>query len=62
MTKLITKFDDIVEIYFESGSARIRLKREMTRDCSREHKVNELNNDEGFCPILSESSLPRKSN
>ena len=27
MTKPITKFDDAVEIYFESGSARIRFKK-----------------------------------
>ena len=62
MTKPITKFDDIVEIYFESGSTRIRLKREMNRNFSRENKVNELKKDEGFYPILSESSLPRRSN
>ena len=26
MTEPITKFDDVVETYFESGSARLRLK------------------------------------
>ncbi len=26
MTEPITKFDDVVETYFESGSARIRFK------------------------------------
>ena len=30
MTKPITKFDDVVEIYFESGSARIRFKEGIT--------------------------------
>ena len=28
MTKPITNIEDVVEIYFESGSARIRIKRE----------------------------------
>ena len=28
MTKPITNIEDVVEIYFESGSARIRFKRE----------------------------------
>ena len=32
MTKPITKFDDIVEIYFESGSARIRFKKAYKRE------------------------------
>ena len=45
MKKSIMNIDDAVMLCFESGSARIRLKREMTRYCSREHKVNELNND-----------------
>ena len=30
MTEPITKFDDVVEIYFESGSARIRCKEGVT--------------------------------
>ena len=30
MTEPITKFDDVVEIYFESGNARIRFKEGVT--------------------------------
>ena len=30
MTKLITNVDEVVEIYFESGSARIRFKEGVT--------------------------------
>ena len=40
MTKPITKFDDVVEIYFESGSARIRFKEGVTLGSLLEENVN----------------------
>ena len=39
MTKPITKFDDAVEIYFESGSARIRIKDEMSFESLVDEKL-----------------------
>ena len=40
MTKPITKSDDVVEIYFESGSARIRLKEDITLESLLDEKVD----------------------
>ena len=39
MTKPITKFDDVVEIYFESGSARIRFKKGVTLQSLLDEKL-----------------------
>ena len=41
MTKPITKFDDIVEIYFESGSARIRFKEDITLESLLDERINQ---------------------
>ena len=41
MTKPITKFDDIVEIYFESGSARIRFKEGITLESLLDERINQ---------------------
>ena len=39
MTKTITKFDDVVEIYFESGCARLRFKKEeCLKSIIKDHK------------------------
>ena len=38
MTKPITKFDDGVEIYFESGSARIQFKEGVTLESLLDEK------------------------
>ena len=39
MTKPITKSDDVVEIYFESGSARIRFKDGMSFESVADEKL-----------------------
>ena len=44
MAKLITNGDDIVEIYFESGSARIRFKQEDDSECLISDKYEKLMN------------------
>ena len=39
MTKPITKFDEVVEIYFESGCARLRFKEEeCLKSIIKDHK------------------------
>ena len=52
MTEPITNIEDVVEIYFESGSAWIRLKKEITCESSCERKVNELNRVMAVNPFL----------
>ena len=44
MTKPIAKFDDVVEIYFESGSARIQFKGGVTLESllDKKHENKEL--------------------
>ena len=39
MTEPITKFDDVVETYFESGSARIRFKEGITLESLLDEKI-----------------------
>ena len=41
MTKPINKFDDLVEIYFESGSARIRFKEGITLKSLLDEQINQ---------------------
>ena len=41
MTKPITKFDDVVEIYFESGSAQIRFKDGMSLESLLDEQINQ---------------------
>ena len=41
MTKPITNIEDVVEICFESGSARIRLKEDITLESLLDKRINQ---------------------